>query len=65
MNEKIMISTHTPLARRDVIAADFHVRFSLISTHTPLARRDLFAGYTRPTGAISTHTPLARRDFWD
>ncbi len=33
------ISTHTPLARRDVID-EIDETAELISTHTPLARRD-------------------------
>ena len=35
----ISISTHTPLARRDVICVAIG-EFDNISTHTPLARRD-------------------------
>ena len=38
------ISTHTPLARRDVFPDMTGARIYTISTHTPLARRDLIAG---------------------
>ena len=61
-NGETIISTHTPLARRDVY--DFEVIDEVeISTHTPLARRDYEADEQDFTLEISTHTPLARRDF--
>ena len=57
------ISTHTPLARRDLQKPQARAGASGISTHTPLARRDAVAALTRATKFfISTHTPLARRD---
>ena len=56
-----MISTHTPLARRDILASPRRLML-LISTHTPLARRDGQFWNLGKTPKISTHTPLARRD---
>ena len=38
--ESVIISTHTPLARRDRFQADDSAG-RVISTHTPLARRDV------------------------
>ena len=55
------ISTHTPLARRDIIF-QHKKKLSGISTHTPLARRDLKPAHYTHYPSISTHTPLARRD---
>ncbi len=55
------ISTHTPLARRDLKVLGFR-RQNIISTHTPLARRDLITSMKSTKSRISTHTPLARRD---
>ena len=58
----LMISTHTPHARRD--RNDLTIRrTSFISTHTPHARRDQKSLHLlgRPS-RISTHTPHARRD---
>ena len=46
MAAAITISTHTPLARRDLNLPDLDIVMLLISTHTPLARRDLY-GRTR------------------
>ena len=58
----IIISTHTPLARRDQTkTADRAV--ADISTHTPLARRDQAGQRALANEVISTHTPLARRDY--
>ena len=59
---EIIISTHTPLARRDLNKGLCGGSYE-ISTHTPLARRDntLYSPFVR--FSISTHTPLARRDF--
>ena len=55
------ISTHTPLARRDLQNWNPCPQ-KTISTHTPLARRDRkHRGYSIVQD-ISTHTPLARRD---
>ena len=58
------ISTHTPLAGRDVSAIFTSVALSTISTHTPHAGRDeeRLRGLSRYT--ISTHTTLAGRDFF-
>ncbi len=56
-----VISTHTPLARRDRRDVD-DVRNEKISTHTPLARRDIVRFNRALLYPISTHTPLARRD---
>ena len=56
-----IISTHTPLARRDVYKP-FGLCQYVISTHTPLARRDVIKSNWQKIGQISTHTPLARRD---
>ena len=55
------ISTHTPLARRDLNCVQDLIT-SFISTHTPLARRDLRLAFATQALLISTHTPLARRD---
>ena len=39
--QQVVISTHTPLARRDdILEQEFNE--TGISTHTPLARRDYF-----------------------
>ena len=58
-----LISTHTPLARRDTATGNGTVK-SMISTHTPLARRDTELALCGRLCFlyISTHTPLARRD---
>ena len=60
---QVEISTHTPLARRDVTLHKNYDYLLTISTHTPLARRDqagtILSCYDT---VISTHTPLARRD---
>ena len=55
------ISTHTPLAGRDV-ACVFSLRLNVISTHTPLAGRDENTNSQLYSHYISTHTPLAGRD---
>ena len=60
-NKLIIISTHTPLAGRDL----GHISccgLPKISTHTPLAGRDLVIWFFRHLLFISTHTPLAGRD---
>ena len=56
-----VISTHTPLARRDCVYI-ITAGGNIISTHTPLARRDLRHCMLQNDNWISTHTPLARRD---
>ena len=56
-----MISTHTPLAGRDV-SLNIFVGSHIISTHTPLAGRDLDDSVPKLNELISTHTPLAGRD---
>gem|GEM_PF-6141318 len=55
------ISTHTPLAGRDIFWMRLR-KSTGISTHTPLAGRDYSAHSFIPMMAISTHTPLAGRD---
>ena len=57
-----MISTHTPLAGRDVPAVTL-LADKLISTHTPLAGRDTDRHLRIQHLVISTHTPLAGRDM--
>ena len=59
-----IISTHTPLARRDLRHCMLQ-NDNWISTHTPLARRDGIDVVIEDYTAISTHTPLARRDQSD
>ena len=56
------ISTHTPLARRDIFGWGGLHGAPDISTHTPLARRDEETIRHCDDLIISTHTPLARRD---
>ena len=56
------ISTHTPLAERDTIAAEM-MDSRHISTHTPLAERDEYHKNCTDEDIISTHTPLAERDL--
>ena len=46
--DKAEISTHTPLARRDIARFAIASAWASISTHTPLARRD--GGYRRLRG---------------
>ena len=61
--ESVIISTHTPHARRDcaLISSGLSPH---ISTHTPHARRDGFdSGAHVLILHISTHTPHARRDL--
>ena len=56
------ISTHAPLAGRDVSCrSDGHPHLS-ISTHAPLAGRDLAMRAEERENKISTHAPLAGRD---
>ena len=56
------ISTHTPLAGRDILQHAVDVLHNVISTHTPLAGRDKrYTLFVLPP-IISTHTPLAGRD---
>ena len=57
-----VISTHTPLARRDGGSCKRSI-LNCISTHTPLARRDFSVSSSDSADEISTHTPLARRDL--
>ena len=56
-----MISTHAPLAGRDIAAAG-DAEIDHISTHAPLAGRDDGRLVVLPCDAISTHAPLAGRD---
>ena len=59
---KIVISTHTPHARRDIML-NGDITKHCISTHTPHARRDEKSPDSKPPeNKISTHTPHARRD---
>ena len=57
-----MISTHAPLAGRDILATSAQA-VDAISTHAPLAGRD-YCGTDNITEVkdISTHAPLAGRD---
>ena len=56
-----IISTHTPLAGRDLLVVGLCLDI-IISTHTPLAGRDQVQNLDKSTDEISTHTPLAGRD---
>ena len=56
------ISTHAPLAGRDVDPRR-GLGLGVISTHAPLAGRDLKPYEYLRTNPISTHAPLAGRDF--
>ena len=60
----VNISTHTPLAGRDVKGEHDFLNFR-ISTHTPLAGRDFRYFGSGEYGSISTHTPLAGRDDFE
>ena len=57
------ISTHTPLAGRDVYLVPHNLAGIQISTHTPLAGRDVYLQKRVRRFGISTHTPLAGRDL--
>ena len=59
-----VISTHAPLAGRDIIALREGENILCISTHAPLAGRDIYkqTGVAELSG-ISTHAPLAGRDY--
>ena len=57
------ISTHTPLAGRDIYAYELKQEL-VISTHTPLAGRDIDDAKFPFSLRISTHTPLAGRDIF-
>ena len=59
--KRLVISTHTPLARRDIIHVS-RITMIYISTHTPLARRDRIPEKRGRIMCISTHTPHAGRD---
>ena len=56
------ISTHAPLAGRDVVVAGIKIFRKDISTHAPLAGRDVHRVVVFPVRSISTHAPLAGRD---
>ena len=58
-----MISTHAPLAGRDIPFRRHSRRGLLISTHAPLAGRDGKGFLCLRQVKISTHAPLAGRDF--
>ena len=61
LSSALPISTHTPLAGRDIPHPDVSDK-TIISTHTPLAGRDDDTQVVGLAIAISTHTPLAGRD---
>ena len=56
------ISTHAPLAGRDVFCPVARVVIE-ISTHAPLAGRDVGGKALNASLFISTHAPLAGRDI--
>ena len=55
----VQISTHTPLARRD-LCTSYSLKFIDISTHTPLARRDSAGSKPLPATALFLLTRLLR-----
>ena len=56
---KRTISTHTPLAGRDVADLENNQNDMNISTHTPLAGRDVGSvGYSRPVSRFLLTRPL-------
>ena len=57
------ISTHAPLAGRDLRALCGAAQKRRISTHAPLAGRDYFVVRCQHFLKISTHAPLAGRDY--
>ena len=57
-----LISTHAPLAGRDVLVMMCSSFLQNISTHAPLAGRDVEADNIAVDIIISTHAPLAGRD---
>ena len=57
----MLISTHAPLAGRDLILLLFGLK-KWISTHAPLAGRDADKRKQKTNQNISTHAPLAGRD---
>ena len=59
---RCMISTHAPLAGRDVACDRDFKSQSGISTHAPLAGRDIAPVTIHADQRISTHAPLAGRD---
>ena len=61
MQVTFAISTHTPLAGRDLVGVKLYDVVG-ISTHTPLAGRDAMSMPKTGQIRISTHTPLAGRD---
>ena len=58
----MFISTHAPLAGRDVITWMGQLIDFYISTHAPLAGRDIMDWFGDTFFIISTHAPLAGRD---
>ena len=56
------ISTHAPLAGRDLCHSCHSRKTARISTHAPLAGRDVDGGAGALGQNISTHAPLAGRD---
>ena len=61
-SNKTKISTHAPLAGRDIAAIYHNAWFGSISTHAPLAGRDNNRQVILALHFISTHAPLAGRD---
>ena len=60
-----VVSTRTPLARRDQKAALLAVRDEAVSTRAPLARRDLALQHNAHTTMVSTRAPLLLEQFFD
>ena len=60
--KRIRISTHAPLAGRD-LRDSLLDEYDVISTHAPLAGRDYYVRKSVRFGFISTHAPLAGRDM--
>ena len=60
--EMFGISTHAPLAGRDLRHQRTHADERKISTHAPLAGRDMPPKRRNQHENISTHAPLAGRD---
>ena len=62
----LSISTHTPLARRDLSNADYLTNTTVISTHTPLARRDSppVSCLTKPSLFLLTRLSRGVTKYW-
>ena len=57
-----VISTHTPLAGRDMPGAYAPAAPTHFYSHAPRGARQMYAGSEGDSHSISTHTPLAGRD---